>query len=486
MMRTFSLSTTEPFFDLIPRYPHAIKSLFHLVHMPFITLFGFSPFSLRLISLITGFAGLYFFYRLLKGYFKSPVPTGICILLMLDIQFVYASRFARQEIILFTALIIALLLFQGGCISGKRSQFRLAAMVIGLSIGFHPNSFLIALPVGAFYCVRFLFERDKSSLRDIAEYAGILLLCALFFTAISLTMDPAFLSHYAAAGERLEVGVPLYIKFFRFPDFYLKLFYGISGTYYTPDIRLQFFLFALVSAVSLPLAVCKAERRRLIVSLLTALVFLNAGTLVLGKYSQPSIIFHFPLYYMLLAAVLEEVPGHLFFSAHIKKGILSILAGLLLISTGVNVVQEMHLLPPKDTTPFESYREYNRNIRSFVPADAMVLANLNSLCAFDFGRVRDYRNLAHLDEAGLDFSEYIELNGIEYIIYPEEMDFIYRNRPVWNILYGNVTGYYKEMKEFLEEECTVAGSFSSPTYGMRITRYSGTRPWEVTVYRVRR
>ncbi|MFO7850737.1 MAG: 4-amino-4-deoxy-L-arabinose transferase, partial [Spirochaetia bacterium] len=66
------------------------------------------------------------------------------------------------------------------------------------------------------------------------------------------------------------------------------------------------------------------------------------------------------------------------------------------------------------------------------------------------------------------------------------MDLIYRRRPVWNILYGNVAGYYEEMKEYLEEECTAAGSFSAPTYGMRITRYSGTRPWKVTVYRVKR
>ena len=57
MLENTSLSVTEPFFDLMPRYPHALKVVFHLIQIPFIYFFGYNIFSVRLISLIFG---LYF------------------------------------------------------------------------------------------------------------------------------------------------------------------------------------------------------------------------------------------------------------------------------------------------------------------------------------------------------------------------------------------------------------------------------------------
>jgi len=40
------------------------------------------------------------------------------------------------------------------------------------------------------------------------------------------------------------------------------------------------------------------------------------------------------------------------------------------------------------------------------------------------------------------------------------------------------------MQDFLEKKCVPEGEFESPVYGMRIVRYSGTRPWKVRIYRV--
>ncbi len=50
--------------------------------------------------------------------------------------------------------------------------------------------------------------------------------------------------------------------------------------------------------------------------------------------------------------------------------------------------------------------------------------------------------------------------------------------------HGNVASYYGEMQRFIEEECRMVGSFPSPVYGMRISRYTGTEKWQVRVYRV--
>ncbi len=63
MLATGTSALPSRFFDLKPRYPHAIKILFHLLQMPFILALGYSVFALRLLSLLSGVAALYLFFR---------------------------------------------------------------------------------------------------------------------------------------------------------------------------------------------------------------------------------------------------------------------------------------------------------------------------------------------------------------------------------------------------------------------------------------
>lgn len=515
---------TEPFFDLFPRFPHAIKILFHFIQIPFIGLFGYGPFSVRLISLIAATAALSLLYRLLRRWSSGHSAVWITLLLAVDIQFIYQSHFARQEMLLVTVMLGALLLYARGRQEGKLGRYRQSAVLIGLSIGIHPNSFLVALVVGAFFAIDLLdrlikFFQDKytsskshsgdrsslrpsplaTELRKTGEYIGILAAFALLWIGLSYLMDPGFLKHYGAFGDRVGVGEPLYMKFFTFPDFYAKLWYRVSGTYYTPDIRFQFYLFGLSLAAAFPALLLCSARRIIISKLLTALTFLNLGTLVLGKYSQPSILFHFPLYYLLLAVVLDSIflkikdPGdairHKASRTGKTRGLNLVCTALLvasLLNTACNISAEFHLIGAKSATRYESYDEYVDQLAEIVPPDARVLANLNAEYYFDYGVLHDYRNLSYLQDEEIKFSEYISQNRIEYIVYPAEMDLIYERRPVWNILYGNVAAYYEEMKAFLDEECRLVGSFNSPVYGMRITRYSGTQPWPVKIYKIKK
>jgi hypothetical protein len=129
------------------------------------------------------------------------------------------------------------------------------------------------------------------------------------------------------------------------------------------------------------------------------------------------------------------------------------------------------------------YEVYLNEIESIVPEDARVLANLNTEYAFAYDSLRDYRNLGYLDDNEMSFADYVKSNDIEYIIYPEEMDFIYENRPVWNIVYGNIYPYYDDMNELLKQKCEMVHEFYSP-YGMRIVRFANAKDWSVKIYRV--
>ena len=112
------------------------------------------------------------------------------------------------------------------------------------------------------------------------------------------------------------------------------------------------------------------------------------------------------------------------------------------------------------------------------------MANLNTEYAFDQGVLVDYRNLAFLEEEKLSFGEYIQNNQIEYILYPEEMDFIYTQRPMWNMFYGNVYPYYEDLQAFLSEQCVLVEEFNTP-YAMRIVRFADAQDWALKIYRVR-
>src|SRR5665648_159848 len=52
-------NTTEASFNIYPRFPHAIKIIFHFIQSIFIFAFSYSPFVVRLISLIFSCLTLY-------------------------------------------------------------------------------------------------------------------------------------------------------------------------------------------------------------------------------------------------------------------------------------------------------------------------------------------------------------------------------------------------------------------------------------------
>ena len=536
MLAEKSIGVTEAFFDLKPRYPHAIKTVFHLMQMGMISVFGYSVRTVRLLSWLGGAAALWMCFlsgaRFLgsekKGFFLMAVFS-------VDIQFLYASHFARQEILLCLMQWVCIwILFSPKGFYNRKCALMLA-LCTGFSVGLHPNSFLLGTMNGLCLLTEAVRGRKaawgrkrasgngkpagnrltKREGTESAESAGMktagsagtktagaetagsadtetagkkksgtarwepLVLYVLVtgclaagFVALSYKLDSGFLRHYFANGaEEFGIDAGGWEKFTGFFGFLKRLYQRSSGTYYVPDIRFQFFLFGagfLMAAAAggvmrkeLPELAGKIGR------LLTAAAGIVAGMMIIGRYNQTSILFLFPFGYMAAAVALE------LFDGKIKKGLWALLLAAVLSLSVFQISQEMEK---------GSYRAYERQITELIPAGAKVLGNLNMEFFLDYDCLRDYRNLPYaLEGDGLE--AYLEENGIEYIVYHQELDFLWEHRPYFNVIYGNVM-FVEELKEYCEEYCQPVGSFEDPWYGIRVAELRGREEYaRVTVYR---
>jgi len=461
-MMTEGLGTTEPFFDLLERYPHAIKSIFHVMQMPLIKIFGYNLFAVRFLSLIFGIFTLIFFNKLLKKILGSETKAFILtILLSLDIQFIYSSHFARQDIII--AFLIVLVLYY--IIKNEEDwSFRkdiFTGIIIGLSIGIHPNSLMVAFAAGGLYLYyivekRFRIRNLLFLILTVSVFAGI-------FIAISYSFNDTFFSDYLKYGSDLGVKNAFFEKFEALPKYFQKLYLGITGTYYIPNMKFQLILFGFGIVAS----IIYAFKNREVLKFLLPILGILAAFVLIGRYSQPSVILLLPVMYLLIFYMLSKL---------LKKRIFILTSLIGVVLTFVSIFSVVPYIN-------DDYKAYEKEIVRHIPQGSKTLANLNAEFFFEEGDLLDYRNLDYLYEREISFSEYITERKIEYIVYPEEMDFIYERRPVWNIVYGNLYPYYEDMNDFFFSDCTLIHEFTSP-YAMRISRFSEEKDWSVKIYKV--
>lgn len=470
MMESGNFSVTERFFDLYIRNPHAIKILFHSLQIIFINLLGYNIFTVRLISLIFGTLALFVFYQLNKLIFASkPLALAALAFMAADIQFIYASHFARQEIILLFVLILSLYLFYYNLNCHGFRHDILLGIILGLSIGLHPNSFIIFMPFPIIY-IYYILKEKKLKTANLLVLCFIVTLFAAVFIGISFSFDHNFLTDYIKYGEQFGVTDSFSSKFQEIKYFYIKLFYGVSGTYYTPGIKLQFCVFSSVLLLSIFKIMIKGGKHLdiAVVSIIQILA-INFAVIFVGRYNQTSIIFIFPFFYILFIYLISS------FNRKTSIVISSILLLLLTYNSMQNIKPWLN----------QSYSSYLSNIAKAVKPSDTVLANLNAEFYFQNGKLFDYRNLAFLKENNLNFEGYIKKNKIKYIIYPEEMDIIYNSRPVFNGLYGNPSTYYTDMQNFIKNKCELVYEFSDSVYAVRIMQYTNTKPWSIKIYKIK-
>jgi hypothetical protein len=132
---------------------------------------------------------------------------------------------------------------------------------------------------------------------------------------------------------------------------------------------------------------------------------------------------------------------------------------------------------------WSEYQRYEKLLSQTVRPGEAVLANLNGGFALDIRRMHPYRDLAFLSDHGMSVTEYLVREKIEWIVWPEEMEIIYAERPVWNDLYGNLYPYYDELYALLQSSRIAARGYY-PVYGMRIIPYQGRRGGNVTIYKI--
>jgi len=485
IMESKSFAVTESFFDLYPRYPHAIKIIFQGMQIVFIKFIGYKVFSVRLISLLFSGVTLYFYYKICKYIFKDKEKAIIpVVLLSFDVQFIYASHFARQEIVILFFLMVGLY-----CLFSRRlsREFKgkytgdgagikediLLGVIMGLSIGIHPNSFIIALTIALIYLYNIIFVSKDLRFKNFIYYSSVVGIFALIFVAISISFNKNFFIDYFNYGKEFGVDYSIMLKISTIKYFYYKLYEGISGTYYTPNIKLQFWIFG-AAFVGTVLKLIKSIHKKSsinaekILPFILAIIGINLGIIFIGRFNQTSIVFQFPFFYILIVYLINDI------KLVYRRLIFALLVLLILSNSVANIIPYMD----------SSYDRYLNEISKTVKKDQVVLANLNCGFYFENGKLYDYRNLDFLNKNSMEFKDYIAKNKIEYIIYPEEMEVIYKEKPRWDGLYGSLS-YYEHMNKFLKENCELIYQFEDQIYGMRIVRYINDRPWKIKIYKVK-
>jgi 4-amino-4-deoxy-L-arabinose transferase-like glycosyltransferase len=457
-----SPAVTETFFNTYPRFPHGIKIIFHYIQSAFIFLLGYSPFTIRLLSLLSSCGALYIFY--LINYKKTKDLSFALIstvVLSLDIQYIYASHFARQEIIILFLMLFCYYIYYASISSTLKSL--ILAILTGIAIGFHPNALFIAAMTGSLYLYDILVvKREKAP--SLAIYVLVTGIIASIFVILSFSFDSNFIYHYKNFGDQFGVLETSSTKLATLKYFYLKLYYSLSGTYYTPYIKFQFWIFIFSIAGAL-YCIVRNKNEYYLSGLLLCIVGINITFVVIGRYNQTSMVFLVPFMWLIYLNLVNRT--------NVKRLMTMATCFLLFYFSIFNIYPYIN----------NDYKDYIDNISEIVSPEDKVLCNLNAEFYFDNGSLLDYRNLHYLKDNDITFEKYIYSNNIEYIIYPEEMDFIFDHRPVWNGIYGNLYYYYNDMNSFLEDKCTLEIEFTSP-YAMRIVRYMDSEEWSVKIYKV--
>lgn len=474
MAENLDFSVTEPFFDARTRYPHAIKILFHALQMVFLLFFGYSAETFRLLSLLAGLFVLFLFYKTAKKLFDSFFFSfGLMMLFSFDIQFIYATHFARQEILLLLSVVLCQYLLFGIKNPYTTKRAIAAAIITGLSVGLHPNSFILACMMGFCY-LAILMHQHKKDLRPLLVYVSVTGAIAAIFVAISYSFDPHFLTHYFTNGAA-EFGIDAAPadRLSGLFSFFERLFLRQGGTYYVADIRLQLILFAgaflLLFCFYLAMKKEEATLCGKILVLLSAALGIIIGIFLIGRYSQLSIVFLFPIGWLLVAYALK------LFEKPIQTG------GLILLFAALLVIGTKEIYPHLGGM---SHDLYLKQIAEYVEPDDKVLGNLNMNFYFENGALLDYRNLPYVMETEGTLENYIIENEIEYIFYTDELTYYFEHRPYYNALYGNIM-FAEELLAYCEENCELVGVFGNSRYAPRILELIGQEEYgTVYVYKI--
>ncbi|MFP4566547.1 MAG: hypothetical protein ACLFNX_08610, partial [Spirochaetaceae bacterium] len=217
----------------------------------------------------------------------------------------------------------------------------------------------------------------------------------------------------------------------------------------------------------------------------------------IGKYSPPSIVFLFPWLYvpagMLAGTVIRNFPRQR--AARVTTGVL---LALVVLGSGLQLARELSVWYPGARATGSSpirYEAYRERVRSAVPPGEVVLANLNTAFAFAPGELRVWRDLGALPPSDGDavsaallerpLATFLRREQVRWIVLPaDELAMIYRDRPVWNNVYGNPYRFYPDLMAVLDRYGTLVDRFEGGQYAMRLVPFLDRGPHHVEIYRL--
>jgi hypothetical protein len=457
MFENKNLRMTEAFFDLYPRTIHALRLFYVFLQGLFTQIFDNTIYGGRMLSLISGIGSLYFLKQWLS---KHKVAFSIQLLTLLligfQLQFMMTIHSARQESLILFAMVLCLNYY-----NHKYSPYILG-MITGLSISIHPNSFLIFS--GLLALMVYDLIRKTISIKKISLYILNVSLWALLFITLSLLLNNNFIDEYINYGRSLGVVDFNISRPKGFYYYYYKIYHMIAGTYFLVNNKVILILSFLSYMLALLLMLFKKNKSEVIIQSFFMVTGINIGLIIIGRYNQTSIIFPLFFFFLLIIAILLNLK--------IKTRIIQLLLiGLLAYQLSLTFNHINHQAYDSQT--------YLKEALEVIPENSVILGNINLLNHFEDSTFYDYRNLWHL--SGHEVLDYIEKRKIEYILWPEEMSYIYPQEK-WHILYGPMA-YYPTLVTFLDDQ-TLVKVFESKTYGNRISRYVNTYPWKINIYKV--
>jgi hypothetical protein len=535
MVNSWNLGVTEDFFVLTPRHPHGIKTLFHLLQGIFV-IGSWSISTVRIISLISGICSLVLF-ALLVHLFLGPThvfsglenqrvektvnpethgtKTNVRVLLVffatfawaLDPWFFLTAGFGRQESLILLFMMASLCALLSG-------RILLAGILTGISIFVHPNSFLIAWAV-----LPWLFYDPKSSIfkpqtihsrtvRTLANDTGTatltypwgqvrtyaLTVAGFGFMAIglSLWLDPQFFRNYLEFGLEVGVGAPPAGRIQGFFEYLHRMVTRTAGTYWIPPFGPSFWLIGISWALHLVIHDWKSgslsgQGFRTLGNVSLTLITVSFALILIGKYSPTATVFLLPWGYLALVILGRTKP---------------ILALVLLSGVigynGLSLVQDLDRWNPKTSgIEFEvnRYSRFISEVKELVGPEARVLGNLNTGFAFDQDRLRVIRDLGSLPpvEEGTrnlpvlerPLGRFIQDQNIGWLLFnQQELELIFTQRPLWNLVYGNPYRFYPDLVDLISEYGTLVGVIHSPWYGQRLVPFMDRLDSKVMVYRL--
>ncbi len=500
LSRTIWLSrdpgVTEEFFRLTPRHPHAIKTLYHLLQGPLVAQW-WGPVTARMASLLAGMVAVLLTGRILWRLTGSVlVSVAMAAAFALDVQVFYISHMARQEALILAATMGAVLVAVRA--GGHRSAVA-AGAILGLSVFVHPNAFVAACAAAPWMAV--CAERGRR-LSSLLVYGGVLAVAAVSAVGASLALDPQFVANYLAFGESVGVGVGLLERRALLWEFFSKMATRRAGTYYLSPVAPQLFALAAVSIVSVITALGRhATRRGTVQAPLLAGAASVAATVaalfVIGKYSPPSVVFLLPWLYI-LTGLLADTVIRSFPRRRVAIAFMGLVLALAVLASGLQLARELSAWYPDrcDTGPspirYEAYRE---RIRAAVPRGEVALANLNTAFAFAPGELQVWRDLGALPPSEGEaaptallerpLATFLRSEQVRWIVLPvEELAMIYRERPVWNNVYGNPHRFYPDLMAILNRHGTLVDRFEGGQYAMRLVPFMDRGPHHVEIYRL--